>query len=515
MNKITLLFNTVKFLKPIQIYSRIFYFVRKKVRVFYNFNYPLEKKSNSVKLNLKPTILSYRSYYGDYKFNFLNLSKNFGNEIDWNFSNNGKLWTYNLNYFDFLNQENQEEEYEYLDIIEDFISKQKEITIGFEPSPIALRGVNWIKYMTFNNIKSQKIDNSLYAQYYRLYDNLEYHLLGNHLLENGFSLLFGAYYFQDELLYKKAKKILIVELEEQILGDGGHFELSVMYHQIMLFRLLDTINLVKSNSWKNQELQFFLIRKAESMLGWLEQMTYQNGEIPLLNDSTYGIAPTSRELFDYAKRLKIKTEILSLKESGYRKIIKDKYECVIDIGNIGASYIPGHAHADTFNFELYKYAKPFIVDTGLSTYETNKRRIIERSTLSHNTVEINSKNQSEVWAGFRVGKRANIISIEERENSIEATHDGYRDDDIKHHRLWIFEENRVIIEDRLNRKSNAIASLHFHPDVTKREILNHIEIDNENWSFSEYEYASQFNKLEKAICIYIPFSIKLRITIKI
>ena len=66
-------------------------------------------------------------------------------------------------------------------------------------------------------------------------DNIEYHILGNHLLENGFSLFFGAYYFQDEKFYVKAKKILTDELDEQILEDGAHFELSSMYHQIMLF----------------------------------------------------------------------------------------------------------------------------------------------------------------------------------------------------------------------------------------------------------------------------------------
>jgi len=109
----------------------------------------------------------------------------------------------------------------------------------------------------------------------------------------------------------------------------------------------------------------------------------------------------------------------------------------------------------------------------------------------------------------------NPVHIKETPKSIEATHDGYRDEDIKHHRLWIFEEDRVIIEDTLNRKSNAVASLHFHPNVTEKEILKYIIIENEHWSFSEYEYASQFNKLEKAICIYINFTMKLKVTIKV
>ena len=46
-----------------------------------------------------------------------------------------------------------------------------------------------------------------------------------------------------------------------------------------------------------------------------------------------------------------------------------------------------------------------IVDTGISTYETCKRRKIERSTSSHNTIEFEGKNQSEVWASFRVANR--------------------------------------------------------------------------------------------------------------
>ena len=73
-------------------------------------------------------------------------------------------------------------------------------------------------------------------------------MLGNHLLENAFSLLFGAYYFQDEKLYTKSYDLLISELNEQVLKDGAHFELSPMYHQIILSRLLDSIQLIKLNS---------------------------------------------------------------------------------------------------------------------------------------------------------------------------------------------------------------------------------------------------------------------------
>jgi uncharacterized heparinase superfamily protein len=250
------------------------------------------------------------------------------------------------------------------------------------------------------------------------------------------------------------------------------------------------------------------------MLGWLKNITFQDGNIPLLNDSAMKIAPLSKELFAYANSLQIETITTKLAQSGYQKIIRDNYECIVDIGNIGADYIPGHAHSDTFNFVLQANNKPFIVDTGLSTYETNSQRTYERSTLSHNTVEINKKDQSEVWGGFRVANRAKVIDITKNNNIIKATHDGYKKDDIFHTRVWQFETNKIIIEDSLNRSANAIAKIHFHPNITKEDILKNIQC-SEKINFIKYKYAPEFNKLINAIAIEIKFNKNLKVEIKI
>ena len=230
MNKYIRLFNTIKYLKFTQVYYRLYYFVRARSRKISRFKYEFVKGSSSIPLNLIDSC-EYYSIYKDDKFTILNLSKKFNYKIDWNFSEYGKLWTYNLTYFEYLKVK------EDVNLIYDFIENIESVKDGLEPFPISLRGINWIKFLTKHEIKDEKIDDSLYAQYYILLNNLEYHLLGNHLLENGFSLLFGAYYFQDENLHKKAKDILEKELNEQILYDGAHFELSPMYHQLMLFRL--------------------------------------------------------------------------------------------------------------------------------------------------------------------------------------------------------------------------------------------------------------------------------------
>ena len=485
-----------------QMYYQVYYRVKNKViktllqrAVPINKNFIVWKKQ-----------ISYQNSFNKDKrsFTFLNLEKSF-ETIDWNYASFGKLWAYNLNYFDFLNQKEISVE-SGLSLIIDYLKNSDSLKVGLEPYPISLRGINWIKFLSKNSISNQEIDQILYNHFNRLSRNLEYHLLGNHLLENAYALFFGSYYFKDEKMYIKSAQLLRTQLNEQVLKDGAHFELSPMYHQIILERLLDCIQLAKLNPWMDDDILCFLKGKAVKMLGWLQAVTYKNGSIPMVNDSAYGIAPSSSALFEYAGAIGLAWENTSLKDSGYRKYNGLHYECFLDVANIGPDYIPSHAHADTFNFELYINKQPCIVDVGTSTYEKNDRRQLERSTRSHNTVVVNNKNQSNVWGGFRVAKRAKIIKLIEKENEITAQHDGYRSFGIMHSRTFKFKDYLIEIKDFMNseRENNIESFLHFHPNCSIRlnneknkiliepniiiELINYHEV-----SIEEYDYAYGFN----------------------
>jgi hypothetical protein len=499
--------------------------LRSKYRKSTKFSYKYEKDSNVSDLKLIESIESYKSYENG-KFEFLNLSHKFDKKIDWNYLAHGKLWAYNLNYFEYLNQQEMDIEVA-LEIIDDFIKNIETNKEGLEPFPISLRAINWIKFLIYNEIKEKSIDDSLYAQYYILSDNLEYHLLGNHLLENGFALLFGAYYFNDELLYKRAKDILKRELKEQILNDGAHFELSPMYHQLMLFRILECINLVKNNEIFNHELEEFLVNYAHNMLSWLDQMSYKDGSIPHFNDATDNIAPTTNQLFDYAQRLGLSlSDKIPLKESGYRVYDKANYELRVDVGEIGPSYIPGHAHSDTFNFELRVNGKPFIVDTGISTYESNQERLKQRRTSSHNSVMIDDIDQSKVWSSFRVAERAHIIELKESEDSVEASHDGYRRLGFMHKRKFFVTDKSIQIKDLLVGKSDSdhqhTAYIHFHPDIKDiivkkdRVIIKNIILyikGSKNLQLDDFNFANGFNSVKIAKVLKITFDNELLVEI--
>lgn len=473
IDKVKLIYHTVKYLRFKQIYYRVYYALRNRLA---NKNYDYELK-NSVKpiqwSNLvdKPT-----SYLSGLKFEFLNIPHEFKDDVNWSLEDYGKLWTYNLNYFDFLNQPSINKE-DALYLINDYISKTKELRDGHEPYPISLRSINWIKYLSKENIKISQIDGFLYNQYLRLMDNLEYHLLANHLLENGLSLLFGAYYFQNEVFYSKAKQIITEELQEQILLDGAHFELSPMYHQIILDRVLDCIHLVESNSWQhNEELLSIMRSKSKKMLDWLDVMTFDNGEIPMLNDSAFGIAPSTSKIKKYAESLNITPEPIRLSNSGYRMFKADNFELVADVGEVGPTYQPGHAHADTFSFVLHSNGKPLIVDPGISTYNIGKERDEERSTAYHNTVTINGQDSSKVWSGFRVANRAHVTIKNESENSILASHNGFKNLGITHSRNFDCKDSLVLITDKLNKDEKGEAHFHFHPDCKVQIDSNNMEV---------------------------------------
>lgn len=456
------------------------------------------------------------------EFVFLNFRAVFEDRIDWNFANHGKLWVYNLNYFEYLHQKNFSTS-EGLRLINDFIDNSNEVKDGMEPFPISLRIINWIKFLANRNIMDHKVNQSLYGQLKILQNNLEYHLLGNHLLENGFALLFAGIYFNNEKIIQKAKSILLPQLKEQILEDGGHFERSPMYHQIMLFRILDSINMIRSNERElTAALLPALTKSASKMISWLKQMTYSNGDIPLLNDSANGIAPTSNQLFKYSEQLKIKEEQIPLGISGYRKVSFANTELIMDIGEVGPSYQPGHAHSDTFNFELRINRQPFIVDTGTSTYEKSPRRNLERSTVSHNTVQVGTYEQSEVWGGFRVARRAIPSILNSSNNQITVAHDGYKRKGYTHERTFEWGDNKVEIIDKVKGGQQVCrAFIHFHPmvkiDVEQQLITTNMGkiavIGAAAIVKEDYQYADRFNNTIQSNKLVLIFKEELKISI--
>jgi uncharacterized heparinase superfamily protein len=310
---------------------------------------------------------------------------------------------------------------------------------------------------------------------------LEFHILGNHLWANGKALVMAGAFFQGaeaDAWRESGLTILTEQLGEQVLADGGHFERSPMYHALILEDVLDLIQLARVfENTVPVALERRLRVVATRMLRWLRVMTHPDGHISFFNDAAFGIAAPLGVLEAYARRLgvDVDTEPLAsvewLRESGYIRLSNDRAVVLCDVAPVGPDYQPGHAHADTLSFELSLDGRRIVVNGGTSTYTPGDERRRQRSTGAHSTVEVDGANSSDVWAAFRVGRRARPLDVRAWTSGtdawVEAAHDGYRRSGGPiHRRTWRLTSEALTVTDTLDgRFQNAVARFLLHPDI--------------------------------------------------
>ena len=466
------------------------------------------------------------------KFRFLNREESVLLQQDWNRPSLPKLWLYNLHYHDWVHAKDTDSALKQ-ELVLRWISENPFCQgNGWEPYPISIRIVNWIKWQLSGTDFSVGMEESLYQQAHVLSRTLEYHLLGNHLIANAKALVFAGLYFggnrADEWL-AIGRNILERELPEQFLLDGGHFELSTTYHAALTEDLLDLVNVLRAYG---KCVPVGLTITTQKALDWLTILTRPDGFPPLFNDAAYGISPTLTQLQEYAGRLTLKKSapeqngLKDMSASGYFRFDGADYSFWGDAGQIGPDYIPGHGHCDMLSFELFAHGAPIVVDGGTSTYEVGERRHRERSTAAHNTVQVGRAEQSEIWSSFRVGRRARIVDRRLESHVVEAAHDGYRSKGVVHKRRFEFSSSSLVIEDYLQgstEKNEAVARFHLHPDVLVRLEDGFVRVGKLTFLFSgaekvelsSYEYAPEFYKLIPAQVLEISFQERLRTEIQI
>lgn len=397
---------------------------------------------------------------------FLNRTETISGPDAWNRRDLPKLWLYNLHYFDDLVAENAAERCEWHQkLVDRWIAENPAPEgNGWEPYPTSLRIVNWAKWALAGNSLSQSVLDSIATQADWLSRNLEYHLLGNHLFANAKALVFAAAIIRGEQAQRwraLGLSILTRELPEQQLANGGQFELSPMYHGIFTEDLLDLLQLGTLDADIPREHAKNWKEAAVNAIGWMNGMTHPDGEIAFFNDGAFRIAPAPTALSAYAGRLGVNGQPTSEHQTyrgqfdGYTRLSAGTAVALCDTAAIGPDYLPGHAHADTLSFELSVGGHRVVVNGGTSVYGGNpERRHFERSTAAHNTVTIDDQSSSEIWADFRVARRARItehrVETNEQSVSLSATHDGFlRFGGPLHRRTWILSENSLQVIDQL------------------------------------------------------------------
>ncbi|MDO9488794.1 MAG: alginate lyase family protein, partial [Sphingomonadaceae bacterium] len=414
-------------------------------------------------------------------FTFLNETHGLA-EIGWDDPAIAKLWRYNLHYFDDLAAAGAAaRRTDHSALITRWIAENPPARgTGWEPYPASLRIISWIKWLMAGASPVPGMLDSLAAQIRWLTQRLEWHLLGNHLFINAKALLLAGLFFDgEEAAGWRATAIAILERElpEQILADGGQFERSPMYHALALEDVLDLINALSTFGTPGrgeQRLDKRLRDIAPGMLRWLRAMVFPDGGVTHFNDSADGIAPPVAEIERYAAALGLTAEAIDggtthLADSGYVRLAAGRAIAWLDVGPIGPDYLPGHAHADTLSFELAVDGQAVIVNGGTSCYGLGEQRLIERGTAMHNSVQLDDHDSSEVWSGFRVGRRARPFTVRVEEGRVEAAHDGYRflPGRPVHRRRWELSDDGLLVEDRVDPPfAGAVARYRLAPGLT-------------------------------------------------
>jgi uncharacterized heparinase superfamily protein len=465
----------------------------------------------------------------DSDFLFLRHRIQYPAGILWDDPLQSQLWRYHLHYFSYVQdllvwaacepRERLQAFAAFKDLTSSWIKAHPSICgDGWHPYTISLRLVNWLEAMAEFRAELKQdrefcstLLRSIHGQAAVLHRDLELDVRGNHLIENLRALIWVGVLsraHESEHWLGSALSRLRDEVLEQVKTDGGHFERCPGYHLVVLKDLLEIACRLRASGHAAPE---WLDSALRSMVDYLLAILPPDGTVPLLKDTAVDAAPTASAVltaaalyFDDARyKISGKFELFpallfgkagwnrflqwevnaqarpstALPASGhfvFRDDLRQEY-AIFDAGEACPDYLPAHAHADLFTYELSIDGRRIIVDSGVYEYAAGPWRDFFRSTRAHNTVEVDGANQSEVWGSFRVARRTRPEGVQWREGErffwVQGQHRGCKQRKTTHRRTFAAAgEGLWIVLDELfgHGVCTARSYIHLHPALTVR-----------------------------------------------
>ncbi len=525
MSSLLIYFNTIIFLNPIQILFRVIFYIKPNLN--YNLDYKVHKLQKEIITNPEKA-----SFIHPNKIRILDKVHIIDCKFQWNQFSNNILEIYTCNYLNFINGPGLDKKNIKKIIINWVNHNSDKNLISWDSYPTSLRIINLTKWCINNKEYDPIILDSIFLQLRWLNKRIEYHLSGNHLLTNLKALIYASTLFnsyESNKYFLKGLRLFRKYLDKQTFKDGGNYERSIMYHSIItkdLIELVDIIKCYKPGSY--EDFLSYLEKKLEQYLYFYLHLCHPDNLPSFFGDTNLDNSYSYDYLSSYLKYVSKKSNNFKRKrleifdQTGFFSYNNKNFYCAGDIGDFYKTDQPGHSHAASLSFELSVFGERCFVNSGISNYQEGNQRHLERSTKSHNTVEVNDENSSQVWKSFRLGNRAKIISsnysISDELCKISAEHNGYsnRENKLRHKREWLFYENKIEINDFLNGKfKTAVARFFLHPDVklidqntialkSGRKIGLHFE--NVEFKIKETEWYPFFNVSKSNKCIELRFN---------
>jgi Heparinase II/III-like protein/Heparinase II/III N-terminus len=393
---------------------------------------------------------------------------------------------------------------------------------------LALRSISWIWAIQFFADSDDGADTrpwivdllvALDAQLEHVRRNLSHYFSPNtHLLGEALALYVTGIALP-ELKHSgrwldAGRRILLDQIDRQVLPDGGHVERSGHYHRYALDYYLLALAVARIAGDRAAESRF--AEAATRMAACARSLADDRGRMPALGDddggSLFPIAGRDpadvTDSLDIASRLLRQPELsLGAREESFwlldawmpeldppagRPSALPRVEAFDDMGyyvarpSAGAHLVfdigrhgflnGGHAHADALSIVLTIDGRPLLIDPGTAVYTTNAAlRDRFRGTALHNTLLVDGRPQSDPGGPFQWRSCADarpLIRVDEPGFVyFEGAHRGFAP--LEHRRSVLCVEDLVLVADHVvstsgpTKRTAIEAHWHFDPAWTE------------------------------------------------
>lgn len=385
---------------------------------------------------------------------------------------------------------------------------------------LAIRVNSWVYAFAF--LKKAGCDSSILKDlehgilvmiFYILKHRARYSSANNHLIIEMYAVALVGIIANYAPWKEKAIKVLTEELPKQNYADGVNKEMSLHYQAFvmeaygLLWLLMQKNQIEIPEIWHHylSAMTEFIADSTDDFGATMEFGDNDEGKIldlrgkidnyyqyvlnlmGCLLETNYTDTPWHENLkWIVPQNMRGKNEkyvpklVCSRKEGGYTFLrSKDRRILIgIDHGDLGFRSIAAHGHADALSFQIFFDGKPVFVDSGTYNYHyTSKERDYYRSTVAHNTVMADGKEQSEMLGPFIWGKRAKtkLVWINDSKLRASSKYGKY-----EHIRDFTFADRELQINDNLGCY-DGFAFFHISPLFKLRlDDVVYIDLDENN-----------------------------------
>lgn len=416
-----------------------------------------------------------------------------------------------------------------LDLFEQWLKNfRRQKGVAFEVDVVARRLISWLSH---SNFLLQTADEPLYmGMMIAIDDHMRYLSMAEAHAGPGMprllalvALVFaGLSVANQEKFLDQQIRLLCLELDKQILSDGGHVSRN---NAVLASILLDLLPMRQCFVTRKMEVPPVLQDAIERMMPMINFMRLGDGLMSRFNGAGTTLPDTLSTAMAYDD-----VTNHALREASASKYFRLQQGNVIVLMDGGAPPQLGlsqKAHAGCLSFEMSSGTCPLIINCGAAPPAFHTMAHNARATVSHSTLTINnrssarflhdSKPKSGEHNSLLEGPRGVTATYETKadQHKIVASHDGYLEQfGLVHHRLLSLSHDGYALigedwietpqgRDVLQRGLGWPYAVHFHihPDVVPSRAADgkSIELtlaDSQVWTFSAHE---QVVHLEESI----------------